>query len=176
MKELQHVKKIITLFILLFFILILLTGCGNKCYVCGKSGANHTYGGESVCDDCYAKLVASQYRRETEKADAEKKKADTEKNVESNLDIEISKMYHKGDYVYVEASVTNNSDKSVKFVKLKLTYKDKDGNVVDTDSTYACGSEGLSPGETTKFDTMKKDEGDEFKKVSVSIYDFDIVG
>ena len=70
--------------------------------------------------------------------------------------------------------MTNNSEKTVKFVKVKLSYLDKNGNVVDTDDTYACGSEGLAPGESTKFDTMQKDTNNEFQSVSVSIYDFDI--
>lgn len=160
-------KKVFLCFSILLTSVFVLTGCGQKCYICERSGATKQYLGYYLCDDCYSDIITAQYEQEYNK---EK----TESEVKSNLKINLSSVYHEGDYIYVEGSLTNNSEKTVKYVKVKLSYLDKNGNVVDTDDTYACGSEGLAPGESTKFDAMQKDTGKEFKSVSVSIYDFDI--
>ena len=37
-------------------------------------------------------------------------------------------------------------------MKIKGSFKDKDGNVLDTDWTYVVGSEGLAPSETKTFE------------------------
>ena len=65
--------------------------------------------------------------------------------------IRISGEYHSGDYPYVSGTAKNNSTKTVKFIKIKIALKDVSGNVIDTTWTYAVGSEGLAPGETTQW-------------------------
>ena len=72
----------------------------------------------------------------------------------------------------VYGTVTNNTSRTVKFVKVKISLLDKDGKVIDTDTTYACGSEGLAPGESSKFDCyISKDSRTE--KFTAEIYDYD---
>lgn len=72
---------------------------------------------------------------------------------------------------YAEGSLTNNSSETVRFVKIKGTFKDKSGNVVDTDWTYAAGSEGLAPGESCKW-KMYVDKDSSIKECEVSILDY----
>ena len=45
------------------------------------------------------------------------------------------------------------------------------GNVVDTDWTYAVGSEGLSPGESKKWEAYV-DKDLSIKKIDISIIDY----
>ena len=75
-------------------------------------------------------------------------------------------------YTYAEGTITNTSDSDVSFVKIKGTFENSIGTVIDTDWTYAVGSEGLSPGETCKWElSVRKDSS--IKKCSVKILDFD---
>lgn len=52
-------------------------------------------------------------------------------------------------YTICEGKITNKGKDSYKFIKIKGSFVDGNGNVVDTDWTYAIGGEGLSPGEST---------------------------
>lgn len=61
-----------------------------------------------------------------------------------------------GNYVTVTGSVTNQSDKTVYYVKVVVKALGDKGRVIDTDWTYAVGSEGLRPGESTTFELMMK--------------------
>ena len=58
--------------------------------------------------------------------------------------------YHDVSNPYVEGTITNNSDATVKFVEVKVTFYN-DGKVTDTDWTYAVGAEGLEPGESSQW-------------------------
>ena len=71
-----------------------------------------------------------------------------------------------------EGSVKNIGTSTLKFVKIKASFKDKDGNVIDTDDTYACGDEGLEPGETTKFKILV-DYDLRIQSVTAKVYDYD---
>lgn len=75
-------------------------------------------------------------------------------------------------YTIATGSVTNIGNKTVKFVTIKVSFKDKNGNVIDTDSTYAVGSEGLEPGESSKW-TASVDRDYSIESYSVSVLDFD---
>lgn len=75
-------------------------------------------------------------------------------------------------YMIVEGSVKNSGSLTRKFVKVKASFKDKDGNVIDTDDTYACGDEGLEPGESTKF-KIYIDYDSRIQQVSTRVYDYD---
>lgn len=75
-------------------------------------------------------------------------------------------------YTNAEGTITNNSDQTVSYVKIKGSFKNSSGTVVDTDWTYAVGSEGLEPGESCTWRmSVKKDTS--IKECSVSILDFD---
>ncbi len=52
-KERKTVKKIVVL-VLSVMLLLALTGCGKKCYECGKStGKGYTAFGNFYCEDCF---------------------------------------------------------------------------------------------------------------------------
>lgn len=76
-------------------------------------------------------------------------------------------------YTHAEGSITNRGDETVRFVEVKGLFQTSSGTTVDTDWTYAVGSEGLAPGETTKF-TLSVDKDSTIKKCSVSVTDFDV--
>ncbi|MCD8192761.1 MAG: FxLYD domain-containing protein [Oscillospiraceae bacterium] len=85
----------------------------------------------------------------------------------SNVELSSSK-----NYTVVEGTLTNNSEQTVSYVKIKGAFEDSSGKVLDTDWTYAVGSEGLEPGETCTWRmSVKKDSS--IKDCSVTILDFD---
>lgn len=65
---------------------------------------------------------------------------------ESNVSIT-----HNSSYTVCTGTIKNTGTSTVSFVKIKGAFTDYSGNVVDTDWTYAVGSEGLAPGESTSF-------------------------
>lgn len=77
-----------------------------------------------------------------------------------------------GDNYYITGTVTNETKKTVYFVKVRITLEDKEGNVLNTDSTYAVGDEGLRPGETSVYECYTKYIAGA-DSVRAQIYDFD---
>ena len=75
-------------------------------------------------------------------------------------------------YNICTGKVKNTGKKTYYFVTVKGSFKDSSGNVLDTDSTYAVGSEGLAPGESSSFRLSVKKDYD-ITDCSVSILDFD---
>lgn len=65
--------------------------------------------------------------------------------------VEIKGKYHSGSNPYISGTATNNSSKTVEFIKIKIALLDDSGNVINTTWTYAVGAEGLAPGETTQW-------------------------
>jgi len=57
-----------------------------------------------------------------------------------------------GGSVQGKATIYNGSDLPVSFVKLHIIYKDRSGNTVNTDDTYAVGSNELRPGQRRVFE------------------------
>lgn len=82
------------------------------------------------------------------------------------------KVSSNSSYTICTGTVTNNGNKTYKFVQIKGSFKDSSGTVIDTDSTYAVGSEGLAPGESKTF-RMSVDKNYQISSCSVSIYDYD---
>ena len=75
-------------------------------------------------------------------------------------------------YTVCTGTITNNGKKTYKFVQVKGAFKNSSGTTIDTDSTYAVGSEGLAPGESKTF-RMSVSKNYSISKCSVSIYDYD---
>lgn len=73
---------------------------------------------------------------------------------------------------YCTGTITNNGNTTFKFVKVKGSFKDYSGNVIETGDSYAVGSEGLSPGESTSF-RISCSRNTSVKSCSVTIYDYD---
>lgn len=63
-------------------------------------------------------------------------------------DIDVSK---NSSYTVCTATITNNGRKTYTFIEVKGKFKDSSGTILDTDWTYAVGSEGLAPGESATF-------------------------
>lgn len=68
--------------------------------------------------------------------------------------------------------LANTGKSSVSFVKVKGQFKNSSGSIIDTDWTYAVGAEGLSPGESTRFEIMV-DKDRSIKECSCSILDYE---
>lgn len=75
-------------------------------------------------------------------------------------------------YTVCTGTITNTGKKTYKFVQIKGAFKNSSGTTIDTDSTYAVGSEGLAPGESKTF-RMSVSKNYSISKCSVSIYDYD---
>lgn len=54
-------------------------------------------------------------------------------------------------YTICNATITNKGKKTYTFIEVKGKFKNSSGNILDTDWTYAVGSEGLAPGESASF-------------------------
>lgn len=67
------------------------------------------------------------------------------------LTLTVTSVRNDGSYAVCEGKVTNNGVNSYRFIKVKGAFVDRGGTVLDTDWTYAVGSEGLAPGETSTF-------------------------
>lgn len=132
--------------------------------------------------DDYKKFIKESYLIcDTEEESAEKlvkdnayKSAEERQQDIRSHSLIVSSISHSSstNYYNVYGTVTNNTENTVRFVKVKICLLDAGGNVIDTDTTYACGSEGLKPGESSKFECyIKKDSRtDSFQ---ASIYDYD---
>lgn len=68
-------------------------------------------------------------------------------------------------------TLTNTGKKTYKFVEVKGAFKNTSGTVLDTDSTYAVGSEGLAPGESKTF-KLYVDKNYQISTCTVTIYDY----
>ena len=90
----------------------------------------------------------------------------------SDLKITVGTITHNSVFTEVTGTITNNSDSEVSYVQIKGSFKNSSGTVIDTDWTYAVGSEGLAPGESCKW-SMSVDKDYSIKQCSVSILDFD---
>ena len=140
--------------ILLLIVLVLLSG---KCKSSGcrnrkAPGSNFCYNHKCDVPDCRKeRLASSNYCYEHYlKYDLEDE--DTSSGAYSwELKISDVKVYSEYSFTFAEGSLTNNSTSTVKYVKLKGSFKSRLGTVIDTDWTYAVGSEGLAPGETCKW-------------------------
>ncbi len=85
----------------------------------------------------------------------------------SNIEIE-----HNSSYTVVTGKVTNLGSITYSFVKIKGVFKSSSGTSIDTDWTYAVGSEGLAPGESATF-RMSVPKDYSITKCSISIIDYD---
>lgn len=102
---------------------------------------------------------------------------DDAKKITSNMtasDIKVDFSWTR-DYGYItcEGSVKNNGDVTISDVKVKIIFKNSSGDVIDTDWTYAVGSEGLAPGESCKWSSMTKDDS-RIRTAYVTVLDFDV--
>ena len=88
----------------------------------------------------------------------------------SYLSISNVKVETNSSYTICTGTITvkSNSPYKYRFIEVKGAFKNSYGSVVDTDSTYAIGSEGLEPGESKTF-RLSVPENSTIKTCSVSI-------
>ena len=102
----------------------------------------------------YLKYCDNVYREGGYMSTSKKSNSTTTYSFESGyavLDITIDSVTYNSSYNICTGSVKNTGKQTYKFVTVKGSFKDSNGNVVDTDWTYAVGAEGLSPGESSSF-------------------------
>ena len=90
----------------------------------------------------------------------------------TSLIVEEFNITTSGKNYKIYGTVTNNTSRTVYFVKVKVSLKDENYKVLDTETTYACGDEGIKPGESAKFDCFIEKDSD-MQYYSAEIYDYD---
>lgn len=88
----------------------------------------------------------------------------------SALKISNVEVTSNSSYTVCTGKITNQGKKNYSFVKVKGAFKNSSGTVLDTDWTYAVGSEGLDPGESKSF-RMSVPKNYSISSCSVSIMD-----
>jgi hypothetical protein len=145
------------------------SGCNNKTV----SGSDYCYSHKCALSSCdnmrysYSNYCFSHYLLYDDDAT-------TTNNQVYSYELKISNvtLTSNSSYTVAEGTITNNSDQTVSFVKIKGSFETKSGTVVDTDWTYAVGSEGLDPGESCKW-RMSVSKDSSIKSCDVTVFDFD---
>ena len=88
------------------------------------------------------------------------------------MKINISSVTNNSSYTVCTGTVKNTGKKTYRYVEVKGSFKDSSNNVVDTDWTYAAGSEGLAPGESSSF-RLSVPKNVSIKSCSVSLLDYE---
>lgn len=90
----------------------------------------------------------------------------------SALQITVDRVSNDSGYTICTGSVKNNGTNTYKYIEVKGSFRDSSGNVIDTDWTYAAGSEGLAPGESTTF-RLSVTKNSKITSCSVGLLDYD---
>lgn len=123
-------------------------GCRNK----KAPGSDYCYNHKCNVPDCRKeRLPLSNYCYEHYDLYDEDAREDSGGAYSWQLNISDVRVYSEYSFTYAEGTLKNNSDETVKYVRIKGAFKTRMGTVVDTDWTYAVGSEGLAPGESCKW-------------------------
>ncbi len=126
-----------------------------------------------LIDDAY---TVEETREIREKESESKKESEADKSTVINsgsVKVKSGSLNSESliDNYHITGTVTNTTIYTVTFVKVKVSLTDSNGNVIDTCSTYAVGSEGLAPGESSQFEVYMNKNSDA-KKFSASVYDY----
>lgn len=145
------------------------SGCNNKTV----SGSDYCYSHKCALESCKnSRFVSSNYCYSHYLLYDKKANEITNSILSSDLKISNVRLSSNSSYTIAEGTITNNGSKTVEYVKIKGSFENRTKSVVDTDWTYAVGSEGLKPGESTKWRmSVKKDTS--ISNCTVTILDFD---
>ena len=147
------------------------SGCGNK----AVSGSDYCYSHKCAVESCKdSRFLYSNYcyKHYLLYDDDVQEEFGSDPVYSHELKISNVKLSSNSSYTIAEGTITNNSDQTVSFVEIKGAFKTSSGSVVDTDWTYAVGSEGLAPGESCKWRlSVSKDWS--IKDCTVTVIDFD---
>lgn len=146
-----------------------ISGCNNK----SVSGSDYCYSHKCSVSSCtnsrfsYSNYCYTHYLLYDDDADTY-----TNRVYSYELKISDVSLSSNSSYTIAEGTITNKSDQTVSYVKIKGSFETSSGAVVDTDWTYAVGSEGLAPGESCKW-RMSVSKDRSIKDCTVTILDFD---
>lgn len=153
------------------------------CSICGKNEYQYkNSNGVKYCHDCHVEILKrhdelTQSRiNEEPKYDFDFPSENSSSTYNSNnlpaLQVKDVTLTSSGGCWWAEGTVKNNSNKTYYFVKVKALFSaEKGGEVLDTGMGYACGDEGLAPGESSKF-TVLVDYDSRINWVQVNVYDW----
>lgn len=77
----------------------------------------------------------------------------------SNLLVTLVSCEESGDSIRAEGHVRNNGGVVVRYVEVEVTWRDAEGNPLDTHVTYAIGGEVFTPGDSISFQTATGELG-----------------
>lgn len=149
--------------------LCLYGNCSNRAI----DGGMYCYSHTCKADDCDERIARGLYGEDNPDYCSDHQREYDAAISTSNLEITNKQISHNSSYTVFTASMTNNGAATYEFVTVKGSFVDKDGKVCDTDSTYAVGSEGLAPGESTTF-RMSVPKDRDIKNCNVTIVDYDV--
>ncbi|MCU6733168.1 FxLYD domain-containing protein [Diplocloster agilis] len=88
------------------------------------------------------------------------------------MNISDLKWDNNSSYYVCTGKVKNNGSNTYYYITVKGSFKDAKGNVLDSDLTYAVGSEGLAPGEASSF-RLSVEKDYRLTDCSVRLMDFE---
>ena len=107
---------------------------------------------------CYNKVADGEKYCYTHKPSTSMYPAYTPEKAEDVLEFSDVNISNNSSYTVCTATVTNNGKRTYTFVEVKGKFINSSGTVLDTDWTYAVGTEGLAPGESVSIRlSVKKD-------------------
>ena len=136
-----------------------------------KSGTIYTFETLVITKDGYIKDGEDVYKKGGYMSSSSSNSSSYE-SAYSVLKISGISVTNNSNYTVCTGTITNNGKKTYKFVEVKGSFKNSSGTVLDTDWTYAVGSEGLAPGESKTF-RMSVPKNYDIKSCSVIIQDYD---
>ena len=98
------------------FFCLLLTGCGEKCDICGKSGASYELFGYHLCRDCHIDVTGHDADEDSVREQIE--------IVDQDLSVRDS-----GNYFDYKVTVKNNSDETLSYIQVDIYLKDASENI-----------------------------------------------
>lgn len=138
------------------------------------SSVNGDYCSIHTCNrsNCYNKVAEGKhycYTHMPSKSSQYNYKPEVAEDVLSFSNISVTK---NSSYTICTANITNNGKKTYTFIQVKGKFKNSSGTILDTDWTYAVGSEGLAPGESASF-RLSVDKDTNITKCDLEILDYD---
>lgn len=168
-------KKFIVIAVVAAITLLYIFGFRCKAGFClMPSSFNGDYCSIHTCNrtNCYNKIAEGKsycYTHMPSTSPQYNYKPEVAEDVLSFSDISVTK---NSSYTICTATITNNGRKTYTFIEVKGKFKNSSGIILDTDWTYAVGSEGLAPGESASF-RLSVDKDSNITKCDLEILDYD---
>lgn len=168
----KQYKKYVIIGVVTFLAIIYLLGFKCRAGICIlPSGFKDDYCVLHTCDrsSCYNKVAKGKKYCYTHLPSTSTNSRYTPEKAEDVLEFSDITINRNSSYTVCDATITNNGRKTYSFVEVKGKFKDSSGTILDTDWTYAVGSEGLAPGESATFRLSVK------KNLNISKCEFEII-